>query len=116
MINVPEIVLLTNDQGNLDRAKAIGVVACSSIRLSCSELIVVEEYIKDLEDGDMLMDMMSANSEFERSAHKRGENIYPEVLDPLLQQKLIIVLFFREDTIWNSIRHITFWRHYDFAI
>jgi hypothetical protein len=27
---VPEIVLLTNDQGNLDRAKAVGVTAVSS--------------------------------------------------------------------------------------
>ena len=28
---VPEIVLLTNDQGNVARAREIGVVACSSI-------------------------------------------------------------------------------------
>jgi hypothetical protein len=39
----------------------------------------VETYIKDLEDGDMLMDMMSANAGFERTITKRGENIYPEV-------------------------------------
>ena len=31
--NIPEIVLLTNDQGNLDRAKGAGVVGCSSIPL-----------------------------------------------------------------------------------
>jgi hypothetical protein len=42
-------------------------------------LIVVEEYIKDLDDGDMLMDMMSANASFDRTTLKRGENIYPEV-------------------------------------
>jgi len=41
--------------------------------------MVVETYIKDLEDGDMLMDMMSANAGFERTITKRGENIYPEV-------------------------------------
>src|SRR5579859_4127507 len=39
-------------------------------------------YIKDLEDGDMLMDMMSANAGFERTVAKRGENIYPEVRPP----------------------------------
>lgn len=31
--NIPEIVLLTNDQGNLERAKGIGVVGGSSIPL-----------------------------------------------------------------------------------
>jgi hypothetical protein len=41
--------------------------------------MIVEEYIKDLDDGDMLMDMMSVNAEFERTIVKRGENIYPEV-------------------------------------
>ena len=51
--------------------------------LSIKEVIVVETYIKDLEDGDMLMDMMSANAGFERTVAKRGENIYPEV-PPLL--------------------------------
>lgn len=30
---IPEIVLLTNDQGNLERAKGVGVVGCSSIPL-----------------------------------------------------------------------------------
>jgi hypothetical protein len=30
-IPVPEIVLLTNDQKNLERAKAVGVRGCSSI-------------------------------------------------------------------------------------
>jgi len=39
----------------------------------------VEEYIKDLDDGDMLMDMMSANAGYERATHKRGENLFPEV-------------------------------------
>jgi len=43
----------------------------------------VETYIKDLKDGDMLMDMMSANAGFERTVAKRAENIYPEVRPPL---------------------------------
>jgi hypothetical protein len=44
-----------------------------------TRLMVVEEYIRYLDDGDMLMDMMSANAGFERTTVKRGENIYPEV-------------------------------------
>jgi hypothetical protein len=43
----------------------------------------VEDYIKDLKDGDMLLDMMAANTSFERTIPKRGENIYPEVPPPL---------------------------------
>jgi hypothetical protein len=39
----------------------------------------VEEYIQDLEDGDVLMDMMSANSDLDKTVIKRGENIYAEV-------------------------------------
>src|SRR5256885_16573508 len=58
--------------------------------LSIKEVIVVETYIKDPEDGDMLMDMMSANAGFERTVAKRGENIYPEV-PPLL---LLLLLSF----------------------
>jgi hypothetical protein len=42
----------------------------------------VEEYIRDLEDGDMLMDMMSANAGYERTTQKHGENIFPEVHPP----------------------------------
>ncbi len=45
-------------------------------------IIVVEQYIKDLEDGDMLMDMMSANAGYERTTQKRGENIFPDVNNP----------------------------------
>ena len=45
-------------------------------------IIVVEQYIKDLEDGDTLMDMMSANASYERTTQKRGENIFPEVNNP----------------------------------
>jgi hypothetical protein len=80
--NVPEIVLLTNDQGNLNRAKAISVTACSSTPTGLREVMVVEEYIKDLKDGDMLMDMMSANIGYERTTRKLGENLFPEVEQP----------------------------------
>lgn len=45
--------------------------------------MVVEEYIKDLDDGDTLMDMISATLASERPT-KRGENIYPEVFSPPL--------------------------------
>lgn len=78
-IKVPEIVLLSNDQGNLGKATTEGITAVSSISFFLAEVMVVETYIKDLEDGDMLMDMMSANAGFEKTLVKRGENIYPEV-------------------------------------
>jgi len=42
----------------------------------------VEEYIKDLEDGDTLLDMMAASTQIERTTLKRGEAIYPEVPHP----------------------------------
>lgn len=78
-IKVPGIVLLSNDQGNLEKAKSEGVAAVSSMNsYSVWGVIVVETYIKDLEDGDTLLDMMSANAGFERTVTKRGENIYPE--------------------------------------
>lgn len=109
---VPEIVLLSNDQGNLENARTQGVCACSS--MSClTGLIVVEEYIKDLDDGDTLMDMMSANAGFERTVVKRGENIYPEVFS---LKTLTIVLFISENTSRHSISNITFRSHHNFTI
>ena len=50
------------------------------VRFRLYRLMIVEEYIKDLDDADTLMDMMSANASFEQTSIKRGENIYPEVL------------------------------------
>ena len=71
-----DVVLLTNDIANIQKSKEIGVNAISSYSTLIS-LILVEDYIKDLDDADVLMDMISVSTE--RPSLKRGENIYPEV-------------------------------------
>ena len=53
-----------------------------------TKLIVVEEYIKDLPDGDMLMDMISLLTSTEITG-KRPSNIYPEHFSSTHIQSLI---------------------------
>ena len=53
-----------------------------------ADLIVVEDYIKDLPDGDMLMDMVSTLRETD-IATKRPANIYAEHLSATYIQSLI---------------------------
>lgn len=86
---VPEIVLLTNDQANLGKSKEAGIAACSStLPINEVSVIVVEQYIKDLPDGDMLMDMISTLTSTD-IATKRPANIYPEHLSSTHIQSLI---------------------------
>jgi len=70
--------------------------------------MVVETYIKDLEDGDMLMDMMSANAGFERTITKRGENFYPEVPTHSSPLPNHVVFFLRTDPSRHPIPDTTF--------
>ncbi|GAO49346.1 RNB-domain-containing protein [Saitoella complicata NRRL Y-17804] len=66
---VPEVVMLTNDRGNREKAKAEGVVNSS-----------VNDYVSGLSNADELLDMISAAFDEENQVTKKGENIYPEYL------------------------------------
>ncbi|KAM7194325.1 hypothetical protein V8F33_007314 [Rhypophila sp. PSN 637] len=66
--NVPAVVMLSNDRDNLRKARDEGIPACS-----------MSEYVKQLKDGDRLLDLIPDSEEGEFTREKRtGENLYPE--------------------------------------
>ena len=44
--------------------------------------------MKDLEDGDTLLDMIATSTQTERTTVKRGEAIYPEVPHSILPSNI----------------------------
>ncbi|KAM7222276.1 hypothetical protein V8F06_002303 [Rhypophila decipiens] len=65
---VPAVVMLSNDRDNLRKARDEGIPACS-----------MSEYVKQLKDGDRLLDLIPESEEGEFTKEKRtGENLYPE--------------------------------------
>jgi len=64
---VPQIVMLSDDKDNLQKAKAENLSACS-----------LSEYVSGLEDADRLMDMISASRQGQDSRTAKGELLYPE--------------------------------------
>lgn len=65
---VPAVVMLSNDRENLRKGKEDGILACS-----------LEEYVKELEDADRMLDMIIAAKEGRESRDaKATENIYQE--------------------------------------
>lgn len=67
--NVPAIVMLSNDRENLRKAKEEGIAA-SSLR----------DYVKSLENGDELMDMIPETQAEIARTRQPGEHLYPEYL------------------------------------
>jgi exosome complex exonuclease DIS3/RRP44 len=63
---VPAVVMLSNDRDNLRKAKLEGVHACS-----------LSEYVKQLKDGDKLLDMIPDDQETVKDK-RPGEPFYPE--------------------------------------
>jgi exosome complex exonuclease DIS3/RRP44 len=63
---VPAVVMLSNDRDNLRKAKLEGVNACS-----------LSEYVKQLKDGDKLLDMIPDDQETVKDK-RPGEPFYPE--------------------------------------
>ncbi|KAK0618540.1 hypothetical protein B0T17DRAFT_495729 [Bombardia bombarda] len=64
----PAVVMLSNDRDNLRKAKLDGIPAFSLV-----------EYVKQLKDGESLLDMIPESEDGELSKDKRlGEPIYPE--------------------------------------
>ncbi len=63
----PAIVVLTDDQANLQRAKAGGVTANS-----------LRDYVTGLENADRLLDMISEARQGQEARLQLGELIYPE--------------------------------------
>jgi exosome complex exonuclease DIS3/RRP44 len=63
---VPAVVMLSNDRDNLRKAKLEGVNACS-----------LSEYVKQLKDGDKLLDMIPEDQEIVKDK-RPGEPFYPE--------------------------------------
>jgi exosome complex exonuclease DIS3/RRP44 len=65
---VPAVVMLSNDRDNLRKAKQEGISACS-----------LAEYVKQLKDGDKLLDMIPESDDQESVKEKRpSEPLYPE--------------------------------------
>ncbi|KAL2262977.1 hypothetical protein VTK26DRAFT_8766 [Humicola hyalothermophila] len=65
---VPAVVMLSNDRDNLRKAKEDGIPACS-----------LPDYVKQLKDGDKLLDMIPETEDREVIKDKRpGELLYPE--------------------------------------
>ncbi|KAK4128190.1 RNB-domain-containing protein [Parathielavia appendiculata] len=65
---VPAVVMLSNDRDNLRKAKQEGISACS-----------LAEYVKQLRDGDRLLDMIPESGDQGIVKEKRpGEPLYPE--------------------------------------
>lgn len=65
---VPTIVVITNDRGNLEKAKEEGVTALS-----------LSDYVEGLEDSDRLLDMITeAQVRENKGPAGRGELFYPE--------------------------------------
>jgi exosome complex exonuclease DIS3/RRP44 len=63
----PAIVVLTDDQANLEKAKAENVTALS-----------LSDYVSGLEDADRFLDMISEARQGQESRIQPGELIYPE--------------------------------------
>ena len=63
----PAIVVLTDDQANLQKAKAGGVTAMS-----------LADYVSGLEDADRLLDMINEARQGQEAKLQPGELIYPE--------------------------------------
>ncbi|RSM16568.1 hypothetical protein CEP52_000272 [Fusarium oligoseptatum] len=63
---LPAVVMLSDDQDNLRKAKADGIHASS-----------LKEYVSGLEDGERLLDMV-AESQNQGSFKKPGQMLYPE--------------------------------------
>lgn len=63
----PAIVVLTNDQANLQKARAGGVTAVSLV-----------DYVSGLENADRLLDMISEARQGQETRPQPGELIYPE--------------------------------------
>lgn len=63
----PDIVMISNDRENLEKAKR-DEIACCTIR----------EYLEALEDSDELLDMISAIDEGHDLKGKKSELLYPE--------------------------------------
>lgn len=64
---VPQIVMLSDDKDNLQKARAENLSACS-----------LSDYVSGLEDADRLMDMMNASRQGQDSRVAKDELIYPE--------------------------------------
>jgi exosome complex exonuclease DIS3/RRP44 len=65
---VPAVVMLSDDQENLRKAREAGLSAASLV-----------EYVSSLEDGDKLLDMV-ADSQSQGGFKKAGQMLYPEYL------------------------------------
>jgi exosome complex exonuclease DIS3/RRP44 len=64
---VPAVVMLSNDRANLQKAKQEGIPACS-----------LAEYVKQLKDGEKLLDMLPETEDLEIKDKRPGEPLYPE--------------------------------------
>ncbi|KAK3362737.1 hypothetical protein B0T25DRAFT_468158 [Lasiosphaeria hispida] len=65
---IPAVVMLSNDRDNLRKAKQEGIHACS-----------LAEYVKQLKDGDRLLDMIPETQDRDVIKEKRpNELLYPE--------------------------------------
>ncbi|KAK9479195.1 hypothetical protein V1514DRAFT_328717 [Lipomyces japonicus] len=64
-INVPTILLLTNDKENKRKAERLGVTAAS-----------LNEYVQDLPNGDVLADMIAQDTTDEPAGSEDGVNHY----------------------------------------
>ena len=65
--SIPTIVVITDDKGNLEKAKNEGVTALS-----------LSNYVSGLEDSDRLLDMINESKEARDSKDARGQLFYPE--------------------------------------
>ncbi|KAJ6171035.1 Exosome complex exonuclease dis3 [Penicillium chermesinum] len=65
--SVPAIVVITNDKGNLEKARSENVTALS-----------LSDYVSGLEDSERLLDMITEAQVRESKGPGRGELFYPE--------------------------------------
>ncbi|KAH8151254.1 uncharacterized protein LAJ45_04456 [Morchella importuna] len=65
--NCPEIIMVSDDKGNLAKAKKEGI-ECASIR----------DYVRGLKNADELLDMISAAVEDAQAKASKAEMLYPE--------------------------------------
>ncbi|KAF8417437.1 exosome complex exonuclease exoribonuclease-like protein [Tirmania nivea] len=66
-IKLPEIVMLSDDRGNLGKAKSEGISCCN-----------IREYVQGLKNADELLDMISAAVEDQELRLVKSEMLYPE--------------------------------------
>jgi len=73
----------------------------------------VEDYVQDLDDAEVLLDMISTAESFEKPTIKRTETLFPEVspsspfLDSQFSDVFRLVLLRRTDSSGSPVRHIT---------